>query len=303
MSNVRLFRVVKNRASELDGTAEGLEKTLQILLEANLLEFFGVRFVGTEVSTGDAHAGRIDTLGLDENGCPVIIEYKRNINETVVTQGLYYLDWLADHHGDFEVLVRDRLGKQAADEIDWNSSRLICVAGDYTKYDEHAVRQIRRNIDLVRYRKYGDDLVMIELAGRIQASHADATGRGKPPSSTSPFTRGVKTSLNAAAPERRQLFKEIAEYLEGLGDDVTVRKRKFYWAFSRLKNFACLEARKSKILVHLALNPKSVRLVQGFTRDMRKVGHYGTGDLQVAISSRADFDRAKPLMKNAYEGP
>ena len=92
------------------------------------------------------------------------------------------------------------------------------------------------------------------------------------------------------------------EFLEELGDDVTVRKRKFYWAFSRLKNFACLETRKSKILVHLALNPRSVKLVQGFTRDMRRVGHYGTGDLQVIISGERDFERAKPLMEKAYEG-
>lgn len=302
MSNLQLFRVVKNRAVELEGGSEGLERTLQSLLEANLQEFFGVRFVGTEVSTGEAHSGRIDTLGLDENGCPVIIEYKRRMNETVVTQGLYYLDWLADHHGDFEVLVRDRLGKQAAEDIDWNSSRLICVAGDYTKYDEHAVRQIRRNIDLVRYRKFDDDLLLIELVGRTQAAPADKSSRVKPPASTSPFTRGVKTSLSAATPERRQLFKEVAEFLEELGDDVTVRKRKFYWAFSRLKNFACLETRKSKILVHLALNPRSVKLVPGFTRDMRRTGHYGTGDLQVIISGERDFERAKPLMEKAYEG-
>ena len=302
MSNLQLFRIQKGRVTEIDGGSEGLERALQSLLESNLEAFFGIRFVGTEVSTGEAHSGRIDTLGLDENGCPVIIEYKRHMNETVVTQGLYYLDWLADHHGDFEVLVRDRLGKQAAEDIDWNSSRLICVAGDYTKYDEHAVRQIRRNIDLVRYRKFDDDLLLIELVGRTQAVTADRSNRVKPPISTSPFTRGVKTSLNAATPERRQLFKEVAEFLEGLGDDVTVRKRKFYWAFSRLKNFACLETRKSKILVHLGLNPRSVKVVQGFTRDMRKVGHYGTGDLQVIISSPKDFERAKPLMEKAYEG-
>jgi predicted transport protein len=35
---------------------------------------------------------------------------------------------------------------------------------------------------------------------------------------------------------------------------------------------------------------------------MRKVGHYGTGDLQVIISGPPDFERAKPLMEKAYEG-
>jgi hypothetical protein len=34
------------------------------------------------------HGGRIDTLGLDDNNCPVIIEYKHALNENVISQGL-----------------------------------------------------------------------------------------------------------------------------------------------------------------------------------------------------------------------
>lgn len=34
--------------------------------------------------------------------------------------------------------------------------RLISIAGDFTKYDEHAVQQINRDIELVRYRRYED---------------------------------------------------------------------------------------------------------------------------------------------------
>jgi RecB family endonuclease NucS len=50
--------------------------------------------------------GRIDSLGLDENNCPVIIEYKRHANQNVINQGLFYLNWLLDHKGDLEVVVR-----------------------------------------------------------------------------------------------------------------------------------------------------------------------------------------------------
>ena len=32
--------------------------------------------------------------GIDENCSPVIIEYKRALNENVINQGLFYLDWL-----------------------------------------------------------------------------------------------------------------------------------------------------------------------------------------------------------------
>lgn len=35
----------------------------------------GVRLLATEYSTGPVHGGRIDSLGLDENGAPVVVEY------------------------------------------------------------------------------------------------------------------------------------------------------------------------------------------------------------------------------------
>ena len=102
-------------------------------------------------------------LGIDENNCPVIFEYKRASNENVINQGLFYLDWLLDHKADFELLVMRTLGKEFSDKLDWSMPRLICIAGDFTKYDEYAVKQINRNIDLVRYKKFGDDLLLFEL--------------------------------------------------------------------------------------------------------------------------------------------
>jgi RecB family endonuclease NucS len=65
-----------------------------------------------------SNGGRMDTLGIDENGYPVIIEYKRERSENVINQGLFYLDWLMDHRGDFELLVRDQYGKESADAIE-----------------------------------------------------------------------------------------------------------------------------------------------------------------------------------------
>jgi CheY-like chemotaxis protein len=39
----------------------------------------------------------MDSLGIDENGSPVIVEYKRSTNENVINQGLFYLNWLMGH--------------------------------------------------------------------------------------------------------------------------------------------------------------------------------------------------------------
>ena len=50
----------------------------------NLDSYPEIRFLATEYSTGVNHGGRIDTLGIDENGSPVIIGYKRSMNENVI---------------------------------------------------------------------------------------------------------------------------------------------------------------------------------------------------------------------------
>ena len=114
------------------------------MFEKNLDALLGVRFLASEFVTNEG--GRMDTIGIDENGSPVIIEYKRATNENVINQGLFYLNWLMGHRKDFEWLVLSRFGIDAAKAVDWSGPRLICIAGDFTKYDEHAVRQMNRNI-------------------------------------------------------------------------------------------------------------------------------------------------------------
>lgn len=149
MGDLKLFRIDGGIAVELQGAALALERPLQVLIERNMEVLFGVRLVVSEHSTGKKHGGRIDSLGLDENGSPVIFEYKRTVNENVINQGLFYLDWLLDHRAEFELLVMRKLGSPAGEQIDWSSPRLVCVASDFTRYDEHAIAQINRGIELV----------------------------------------------------------------------------------------------------------------------------------------------------------
>ena len=131
MSDIKLFRFGE-QVCELEGRAAVVEKQLQSLIERQMADFLGVRFLASEYTTGKTHKGRIDSLGLDENGCPVIIEYKRYSNENVINQGLFYLDWLLDHQAEFRWLVMEKLGRDAADSIEWSGTRLLCIAGDFT---------------------------------------------------------------------------------------------------------------------------------------------------------------------------
>ncbi len=119
MGDIRIFHMGGQKAQELKGSSIALEKSLQTYIEKNLEPLLGITFLGSEYSTGKTHGGRIDTLGIDENGFPVIIEYKRALNENVINQGLYYLDWLLDHKAEFElkVLKKTRRGIRREDRL------------------------------------------------------------------------------------------------------------------------------------------------------------------------------------------
>jgi predicted transport protein len=313
MSDLKLFQIGGGVVVELPGHAVQVEKSLQTLCEANLEALLGVRFLATEHSTGPVHGGRIDTLGLDEDGCPVIIEYKRSINENVISQGLFYLDWLMDHRKEFQWLVLEKLGEESAMSVVWSAPRLVCIAGDFTRYDEHAVKQINRNIELLRYRRFGDGLLMIELV------HAPKVARSQTVSPVAPdgepaagdaggrdpyISQRIAYRIANAPPDMRDLFEAVTVFLTGLGDDVQIKELKFYVAFKRIKNFACLEVypQARTVVAYLKVNPASVTIEPGFTRDVRQIGHFGTGDLEVTMKTMDDFARAQSLLQRAYEG-
>jgi hypothetical protein len=62
------------------------------------------------------------------------------------------------------------LGKKDAEAVDWSAPRLICIAGDFNRYDDHAVKQIQRNIELFRYRRFGADSTGWPILARLLAT-------------------------------------------------------------------------------------------------------------------------------------
>ena len=251
-----------------------------------------------------------------ENGCPVIIEYKRHSNENVINQGLFYLDWLLDHQAEFKWLVMDKFGKEVAETIEWGGTRLICIAADFNKYDEHAVQQINRNIELMRYRYFGDDLLLLELVN-AQTASASSAQKMATSSSSANVNKPVANDTNSkerkdsheyrkvsASADHIKLYDSVCDYAQTLGDEVQRKELKFYTAFKRIKNFVSVLVWAPKqdpaILLYLKLDPTQVNLEDGFSSDVTNKGHWGTGSLEVRIKSMADFEKAKPLIEKSY---
>ncbi|MEU8784779.1 DUF5655 domain-containing protein [Streptomyces sp. NPDC048637] len=292
MVGLKLFDMTGGMTEVVPRLAE-VEADVQDLVEAHMETMLGVRFLASEYSTGPVHGGRIDSLGLDENGAPVIVEFKRGTDAGVIHQGLYYMAWLVDHKDAFRHLVRDRLGVTAASQVLWSAPRLICVAGDFTRYDVHAVREHRRLIDLVRYRFFGTDHIGLETVASV-AGQMPALAR-------------ARRCVAGLPPARRQggalaeLAAAVDETLLGLADGITRVQRKQYAAYQRLRNFACVcPPQQTKLLVYLKADPTEVDIIPGFTRDVTGLGHHGTGDLEVQLRTERDLERAQVLFRLSY---
>ncbi|MEV6974473.1 DUF5655 domain-containing protein [Kitasatospora sp. NPDC093806] len=310
MTDLKVFRRgVDGRDVELQGSTVTREKELQRRVEEALGPMLGVRFLASEYPTGPWHQGRIDTLGLDENGVPVVIEFKRGRDAGVITQATSYLSWLLAHRHEFEALVRRRLGADVAEAIDWRRRRAICVAAEFSRHDRAAVSLHQRDhrVDLVRYRVFGPDLLTLQLVETVPGATAPAL-----PMPADPAGAGDDGPEAARIPAQvsqlevpgclLELYSELDEVLTA-ASDLEVVVLKHYVAYRRMLNVASVVFRPGHqaLLMYLRLTPDTVRLEEGFTRDVRGIGHLGTGDLEVRITSSADVEKATPLIRRAVE--
>lgn len=268
-----------------------LEKELQNLVEENLKELFGIKFLDTEYSTGERHGGRMDTLGIDENNSPVILEYKKNKNQNIINQALFYLDWLLDHKSAFELLVRDTLNQKK--DVDWSSPRVLCIAEEFNKYDTYAVEQMKRPIELIQYRVFEDDLFALNILTAAKDSGSTQITKNK--------DYKVENHLKKADSKIKELYKELSEYALDLGSEVIESPRKLYIAFRVIRNFMCVQVYNHHLHLYLRLNPEEINLEGDILRDVTNIGHYGTGDLEVRVESEDDIELAKKLIEKAYD--
>jgi hypothetical protein len=54
-------------------------------------------------------------------------------------------------------------------------------------------------------------------------------------------------------------------------------------------------------VVQSKVDPEGIDLAPSLTRDVRSVGHPGTGDVEIAIDGDEDPKWAKPLLLRSYE--
>lgn len=303
-----LFEMSGNNLVPVEQMNFSAEKELQTLIEKNLAAVFNCRLVASEFSTGALHAGRIDSLGLSEDNNPVIIEYKKIESSELINQSLFYLHWIQDHRGDFEIAVQKALGNGI--QVDWSDVRVICIAPNYKKYDLHAVQVMGANIELWKYRLFKNGSLYLEevfQAARIPVLEqvngknpvmVEAGKKAAQVRATATYT--FEEHLESKSKAITSLIHSVREYILGLDPAVEEVPKKFYIAYKISQNIVCMEPHNKNIKLFVKLSAGDIDTPPQSYRDVTNVGHYGTGDTEFTISTESELDQVKPFIKLAY---
>lgn len=304
-----IFEISNGRLLAIEQSDFSNEKLLQSLIEKNLETVFNCRFVSSEFLTGPQHAGRIDTLALSEDSNPVIIEYKKVESSELINQSLFYLAWIHDHRGDFEIAVQKALGNRIS--IDWSDVRVICIAPNYKKYDLHAVQLMGINIELWKYRLFKNSTLYLEQVYQKGYSPVSSDAGSKNPVMVS---AGKKAAITRATgiytfvehiknkPEKiKELVLKIKDFILSLDSQIEESPKKLYVAYKISQNIACMEVQRQRVILYLKLDSKEIQNPPSISRDVTNIGHSGTGDFEITIKSESDFETSKPFIEMAYQ--
>lgn len=289
-----IFKIDRQKVQKLKVKKFKNEKQLQKLFEDNLEDIFGIRFLASEFKT--THGGRIDTLGLDEDGSPVIIEYKESEKDNVINQGLFYLDWLIDHKGDFEILVQKKSVGNV--RVNWDAPRLILIAQSYNEYDKYAVNRISENIELKKYILYDNDILFIE---NVVLPNIKATAKKTKKTKIDYKKYSVEDHLSGKSDKVKELFNELQEKILKLDEKIKEKVLKYYVAYELDRNFAEVVIQANGLWVHIDMPKEEITDPENKLIDVSEKGHWATGNLKMRVEKTDDIDYCMGIIKQSYE--
>lgn len=297
-----IFHTQNKTAKKIPPVKVGLEKDIQSLFENNLEEILNIKFLATEYST--SFGGRIDSLGIDNNGSPAIIEYKKGQNNNVINQGLSYLRWLLDHKADFEALCRK---KNVEIEIDWDTPRVICVAESYNKFDLDTAELLSKNIELFRYQLYENDLLVVEREQqqKVKISTPEILESEEKPKSEmrEKGAYSIDMHLKSASPDTQKLFLALKENIFALDESIIEEAKAKYIAYKLTTNFCDIVVNKDSIKIFLNMRSGTLDDPHGIARDLTKpkpIGHWGNGDYEVKVEHFFELAKVMELIRQSY---
>jgi len=280
--------------SKIDRQEFANEAELHTLIEYNLQVLLGVRFIAGEYPIPN---GRIDTLGLDEDGIPVIIEYKWKRDLSAIIQGLFYLDWIMQNRRPFESIVKDKLGKDV--DVNWSTQpRLLIIAQDFDVKELAAINQMAPRIELIKYSFYCG-LFNIEGVNILEGKATQQKpGDGQDiKNETGPLLDKLSNRCNE---EIRILFTVLRERILTLSDSVWEKVFPTYADYRTISTFASINVQKARLKIFIKMGDKQIDDPNNLCQPIPEKWGYGYLNKQFFISSSDKIEDAMHLITQAY---
>jgi len=223
------------------------EKELQVLVEKdmNRLEQ-GLVFIDHFVPVG---SGIIDTLALDNEKSPVIIEYKAvpEADEEGLIQILAYADWI-DKNPDALLRFVSEKKSEALGGASLGDVRTVLVAPDFTERTRHAADMIEHDIALVKYMAFEHPAI-----GRWLHFDTIFDSRTARPGAARIEVYKIDDHFQGAYARMKPLFDRLASEVNKFGPDVRIYAKKHYIAFQRNYIFAVIHIYTNKVEAGMVL--------------------------------------------------
>ncbi len=284
-----LFEIKNSKAKKVNQKEFKNELELHQLIDKNLEEIFGIRYIKDEHIT-DKH-GRIETLGLDESNRPVVIEYKRTQEKGQLVQANRYMTWIKQNPDSFELIVRKNL-KNLNGEIDFANPRILCFAQEYSIDDKCLALAL--SAELWKYRYYENETLVIsreeEPEQLIKTKSKGFTREkiGREPR----IAKTVEQHLQSASEELKDLFYRLDIAIKEISSEVESYTTNQEILYKTSRNFVCLAVQNKNNCLRLLLRTISDNLIDNLnlTKQIPKTHGYGNITRQLNISPQDEKD-------------
>lgn len=293
-----IFQIKYKKAIPLKEKSFESERKLQEFIDENIDEFFGLKFIKREFG---GQGLSIDTIAYDpETKGPVLIEYKKDTQVSVVDQGIAYLDWLLNHKGDYLVLLEEKLKTK---DVNWSQARVIFIAKNYSPHQIRAAGMKGVPFEIWRYDLYENlfNLQIVETPKSDVSLSSIIKTKAAREISKEIKTPTVEDHLKKANDNTKELFEAIREKILSLDDRIIEKPVTWYIGYKvRYFNFVSVHLFKDKIKIHAR-----TKKIDDPKKLFKKVpASYGWGKTPlwyVNIFDSKNLDYYFSIVKQAYE--
>ncbi|MDG9729052.1 DUF5655 domain-containing protein [Ignatzschineria sp. RMDPL8A] len=300
-----IYKIGSHELQQIKEQPFKLEKEMQALFEANLMTLTGLTLVKTEFSLKQF---RFDTLAFDEEKQAfVVIEYKRDKSQSVVDQGVSYLNAMLEYKDSLMVEYNEQsLGKiLKRSDIDWSQSRILFVANTFNDYQKNATNFKNLGIELIEFKRYHNDLLTVNFIERSK----NAPSLPQPISDSAELTplasitKEIKvydeeSFYQLGSESTIELYERFKQAILNLDDQIELVYTKYYAAFKKDKTtIVDIVMQKRTMILYINAVWGTLDDPKAIFRDMRNIGHWGNGDYEISLKDTEQLEYILSVIK------